>query len=94
MLTKAMILMLALCVAGIASSEQPFDDHHEWILNVELQVSGEDTECELVFDAIPEEYFFAQGGCCRVCSKGKACGNSCINRSRTCHQPRGCACDG
>lgn len=32
--------------------------------------------------------------CCRVCRKGKACGNSCIARWKTCHQPPGCACDG
>jgi len=31
--------------------------------------------------------------CCRVCNVGKACGNSCIERSKTCHQPPGCACD-
>lgn len=35
-----------------------------------------------------------QAGCCKVCSKGKACGNSCIARDKQCHQPRGCACDG
>lgn len=32
--------------------------------------------------------------CCRVCRTGKACGNSCISRDRTCRQPRGCACNG
>jgi hypothetical protein len=31
--------------------------------------------------------------CCRTCTKGKACGNSCIQRSLTCHKPPGCACD-
>jgi hypothetical protein len=31
--------------------------------------------------------------CCRVCSKGKACGNSCISRRFVCHKPSGCACD-
>lgn len=31
--------------------------------------------------------------CCKVCSKGKACGNSCISRSYTCRKARGCACD-
>lgn len=37
----------------------------------------------------------AQGrGCCRVCSTGKACGNSCIARWKTCHKGKGCACDG
>jgi len=31
--------------------------------------------------------------CCKVCSKGKACGNSCISQSKNCHKGRGCACD-
>ena len=31
--------------------------------------------------------------CCKICRKGKACGNSCISRAKTCHKPRGCACD-
>jgi hypothetical protein len=31
--------------------------------------------------------------CCKVCSTGKACGNSCISRAKTCHKPPGCACD-
>ena len=31
--------------------------------------------------------------CCKVCSKGKACGDSCISKSYTCHKPPGCACD-
>lgn len=35
-----------------------------------------------------------RGRCCTVCSKGKACGDSCISRSSTCRQPSGCACDG
>ncbi|MDP6388591.1 MAG: hypothetical protein QF654_01690 [Alphaproteobacteria bacterium] len=30
--------------------------------------------------------------CCKVCSKGKPCGNSCIARDRTCTRPPGCAC--
>jgi hypothetical protein len=34
------------------------------------------------------------GPCCRVCSTGKACGDSCINHDLTCRQPPGCACDG
>lgn len=37
----------------------------------------------------------AQGrNCCRVCTTGKACGNGCIARNRTCRQPPGCACNG
>jgi hypothetical protein len=32
-------------------------------------------------------------GCCKICTTGKACGDSCISRSYTCHQPPGCACN-
>lgn len=32
-------------------------------------------------------------GCCKYCSTGKACGDSCISRSYTCHKGPGCACD-
>ena len=31
--------------------------------------------------------------CCKVCNKGKACGNTCIARTTSCHIDRGCACD-
>lgn len=32
--------------------------------------------------------------CCKTCTKGKACGDSCIAKNKDCHQPAGCACDG
>ncbi len=35
----------------------------------------------------------AAQACCKVCRKGKACGNSCISASKTCRKPPGCACD-
>ena len=31
--------------------------------------------------------------CCKVCTRGKACGNTCIRKSYQCRQPPGCACD-
>ena len=31
--------------------------------------------------------------CCKVCVKGKACGNTCIKAEYQCHKGRGCACD-
>lgn len=34
-----------------------------------------------------------EAACCKHCSKGKACGDSCIARDKTCHQGAGCACD-
>jgi hypothetical protein len=32
--------------------------------------------------------------CCKVCTVGKACGNTCVSRNKTCHVGQGCACDG
>lgn len=32
--------------------------------------------------------------CCKYCSTGKPCGNSCISRSKTCRKGIGCACYG
>lgn|GEM_PF-984060 len=31
--------------------------------------------------------------CCRVCTIGTACGDSCINQCYNCHKGRGCACN-
>ena len=36
----------------------------------------------------------AQGRCCKICSAGKACGDSCIAAWKTCHKGKGCACNG
>jgi hypothetical protein len=36
----------------------------------------------------------AQQGCCKICTRGKACGNTCISQDKVCHVGRGCACDG
>ena len=33
-----------------------------------------------------------QRTCCKVCRKGKPCGNSCISKAKSCHKPVGCAC--
>jgi len=32
--------------------------------------------------------------CCKICSAGKACGNTCISRDDVCRVGPGCACDG
>lgn len=31
--------------------------------------------------------------CCKICRVGKACGDSCISRDKTCHKGVGCACN-
>jgi hypothetical protein len=31
--------------------------------------------------------------CCKICSDGKACGDSCIEATKTCEAGPGCACN-
>lgn len=31
--------------------------------------------------------------CCKICTKGKACGDTCIPKWKTCHVGPGCACN-
>lgn len=33
-----------------------------------------------------------QSACCKVCTTGKPCGDTCIAANDTCHQAPGCAC--
>ena len=35
----------------------------------------------------------AASQCCKICSLGQACGNSCISASYSCRKRQGCACD-
>ncbi len=45
-------------------------------------------------NSVGNDYDYSnQGSCCKICSKGKACGDSCISRSYTCHKGVWCACD-
>lgn len=52
-----------------------------------------DCEAELISSS-GESILLAQAGCCRICTVGKACGNSCISKKYKCHKGRGCACNG
>lgn len=45
------------------------------------------------YEASPSATPAVTGTCCKVCRKGKACGNSCISRRYTCRRPKGCACN-
>ena len=47
----------------------------------------------LAFTFAPVCTVTGQTGCCKVCTVGKACGNSCISAAYTCHKGPGCACD-
>ena len=95
---KLLSIALALLLLAVpaAASEPATDTQRETPEITFLQEAAIATEssCLQINGEIPQELSIAQGGCCKVCRKGKACGNSCINRSYNCTRPRGCACDG
>lgn len=41
----------------------------------------------------PEEQQMPGSGCCKYCSSGKACGDSCIASNKSCNVGGGCACN-
>ena len=63
------------------------------VWTVDLSEPPLDTSCESETDPIIGVAVLA-AACCKICKKGKACGDTCISKSKTCHKPKGCACNG
>lgn len=98
MMDRILAMLAALLLSFSAMASEPPTEATETTESSPPAIYFADLEasvaCDPVaLDAMPDEVILAQG-CCRVCRTGKACGNSCINRSYTCHQPPGCACNG
>ena len=47
----------------------------------------------LALEPTPQAVELAPRECCKICKKGKACGDSCISRDKDCNKPPGCACN-
>ncbi|WP_148253951.1 hypothetical protein [Aidingimonas lacisalsi] len=97
---RVSVLILSLLCACSAFADLPADadndsNHvHDFAAAIETVPDTESAAAEYCqLPSVGDELLMAQG-CCRVCTTGKACGDSCINRSYTCHQPPGCACNG
>ena len=50
-------------------------------------------DSQQLFSATASDSCVPPSQCCKICSKGKACGDTCIRRDYTCHVGRGCACN-
>lgn len=59
----------------------------------EINESSNDGRVLASFLADPAQNCRERSTCCRVCSGGKACGDSCIRRDYNCRRGRGCACN-
>ena len=67
-------------VVALLSSPALSADYTPWLPNNRQPITSEWVEQ-------------AQGqACCKKCTKGQPCGNSCISATSKCKQPPGCAC--
>lgn len=72
------------------------DAHEKGYLWVFGEASVDEAHCQAnqnEYSHVPQPSPFSTS-CCKVCTIGKACGNSCISFDKMCHRPVGCACDG
>lgn len=51
-------------------------------------------EMTLAVESLSNTFVELGQSCCKICRKGKACGDTCISRNKTCHVGLGCACNG
>ncbi len=64
------------------------------LLSAPAAMAGPDGQAAPSLNTVLETLAPQQVYCCVTCRKGKPCGDSCISRDKTCHQPPGCACVG
>lgn len=97
---KKILMVLSLALTFALTAVQAEETHQLDTLQIDQIVAQLDAEecAELSDDELETQLEdgspVAQSGCCRVCKKGKACGDSCIARDKTCRKGRGCACNG
>jgi hypothetical protein len=58
-----------------------------------VTVLGFATAPSLALEPTTQAVDLAPRECCKICRKGKACGDSCISRDKDCNKPPGCACN-
>ena len=87
------MLVASLLIVSPASWAEQGDNGSTLVSDLVIQ-PGEVEDCRVIEQGASESESLANSGCCKICTTGKACGDSCINRSYTCTKGRGCACDG
>lgn len=86
------LIFVTLGAANIASaSEIRGEPDYQIIFSLN---DGPAAKPRLLFGDSAASPLLDQQRCCKVCTVGQACGNTCISRQYQCNQPPGCACDG
>lgn len=88
------LLMLFLIAPGLVFAGPPLSTPKavEFVQLAPEQPGGVAGPAERLRDLAGAATLYA--ACCKTCHTGKACGDSCISREKSCHKGPGCACDG
>lgn len=93
---KHLLLLLTLLITfGFAHADSN-PDKNDVAPNIEASATIDDqANCASPDGSSSADSLMADAKkCCKVCKKGKACGDSCIAKSKTCTKGPGCACNG
>jgi hypothetical protein len=93
-MVRTLCLLIGLAIALAAVPAQPADTSQGQATN-HSTAEAEAVVSQLgpAVQDLDQSEPLIDAACCKVCTKGKACGNSCISRDKTCHKPPGCACN-
>lgn len=86
------IAVLVLASVGMASDTAPKAKHTQMPASLNLPASTAN-DGVLKSLGIKDQKSITQA-CCKICTVGKACGNTCISKDKICHVGPGCACNG
>jgi hypothetical protein len=98
MLRLVLILIIASACVGVSSASDitqdapPLPIHRIAFLSQDVSTRSLEFLTSLGLSKPTPVYM--QQSCCKICTVGKACGNTCIARDKICHVGPGCACDG
>jgi hypothetical protein len=85
-------IVLLTATVTVADSTSPASDSTLWFIHRSPHVESHLLQSLGLRKSSQSTAYSA--ACCKNCTVGKACGNTCISRADICHVGPGCACDG
>lgn len=83
---KRIAVLIALILSSFSvTADAPENEAGRWY---EIIASSADRSYPIQEPMTPAKSL----GCCKVCTKGKPCGDTCIAQDKICHVGPGCAC--
>jgi hypothetical protein len=86
----SVIVLIAFSMTTLVASAEPKEITADQFLREAMAANAGRNEYPSTFSRVNA---LAQQ-CCKICTTGKACGDTCIARNETCRVGAGCACDG